>query len=81
MRIHLPGRPYHVNLSHPQSFASEQRLPGLPIFFFSELFLDDMVAAGSTSPGNLYRFELHLDRLHLAHQQGFCLSAGLFREI
>ena len=49
--------------------------------FFSGLFLDDMVASGLTWLGNLYRFELHLDRLLLTHQQGFCLSPGLFRKI
>ena len=35
-------------------------------------------ASSSTSPGCLYRLELHLVRLFLVYQQGFFLSADLF---
>ena len=52
-----------------------------PYFVFSELFLDDMVAANLTSPSCLYHLELHLDRLFLAYQQRLFLSAGRFRKI
>ena len=79
MYIHLPGRHYDVNLFHPQAFLSEQSLQVCPYFVFSGMFLDDMQLLCSTSPGCLYR--LHLDRLFLIYQQGFSLSAGLFKKI
>ena len=80
MYIHLPVRHYDVNLFHPQAFLSEQSR----YFVFSGLFLDDMHLLYSTSPGCLYCLDLyclHLDRLFLAYQQDFFLSAGLFRKI
>ena len=82
MHIHLPGKHYYVNLFHPQAFVSEQSLSNLFIFcFFSGLFLGDMVAASLTSPGCLYRLELHIDSLFMVYQQGFFLSASLLRKI
>ena len=60
MHIHLPGRHYHVNFFHSQAFVSEQKVFQVcPYFVFSGLFLDDMVAASSASPGCFYRLELH----------------------
>ena len=76
MYIHLPGRHYEVNLFHPQAFVCEQSLPRFTIFCFFWAVSRRYAAASSTSPGCLYRLELHLDRLFLVYQQGFVLSAG-----
>ena len=66
----------------PLLLVSEQSYPQFcPYFVFPGLFQDDMIAASSTSSGCLYRLELHLGRLFLAYQQGFFLSAGLFRKM
>ena len=82
MHIHLPGRHYHVNFFHSQAFVSEQKVFQVcPYFVFSGLFLDDMVAASSASPGCFYRLVLHWDRLFLIYQQGFFRLAGHFRKI
>ena len=78
MYIHLSGRHYDVNHFQPQAFVSGLSLPSLSIFWDVS-----RRSAGAilTSPGGLYRLELRLDRLFLVYQQGFFLSAGLFRKI
>ena len=78
MYIHLSGRHYDVNHFQLQAFVSGPSLPSLPIFWAVSRL---SAAAISTSPSCLYRLELHLDRLFLVYQQGFFLSAGLFRKI
>ena len=78
MYIDLLGRHYDVNLFQPQGFVSRLSLPSLSIFWTVSR---QSAAAISASPGCLYRLELHLDRLFLVYQQGFFLSAGLFKKI
>ena len=60
--------------------SSERNLPSLPIFFFWTVSRQ-YGAASLTSPACLYCLELYLDRLFPVYQQGFFLSAGLFRKI
>ena len=78
MYIHLPGRHYDVNLFQAQAFISDLSFPSFFIFWTVSR---RSAGANSTSPSCLYRLELHLDRLFLVYQQGFFLSAGLFRKI
>ena len=78
MYIHLSGRHYDVNHFQPQAFVSRRSLPSLSIF--SDVSRRS-AAAILTSPGCLYHLELRLDKLFLVFQQGFFLSAGLFRKL
>ena len=84
MYIHLPGRHYDVNLFHRKSFVSVLRTK--PFKFAHILFFWGTVsrrygAASSTLPTCLYRLELNSDSLFQVYQQGFFLSAGLFRKV
>ena len=77
MYIHLPGRNYDVNLFQQQAFVSGLSLPILSIIWAVSR---RSAVAISTSPGCLYRLELHLDRLFLVYQQGlFCQLVFLGR--
>ena len=53
MHIHLPGRSFFID----KPLSLNKVFQVCPYFAFSGLFLDDMVAASSTSPGCLYRLD------------------------
>ena len=84
MYIHLPGRHYDANLFHLKAFVSVLRTKSskfVHILFFFWAVSRRYGAASSTSPTCLCRLELYLDRLFQVYQQGFFVSAGLFRKI
>ena len=68
MRIHLPGRqkvPMMSTFIIHKILSQKKVFQVCPYFLFPGLFVDNIVAASSTSPGCLYRLELHLGRLFL----------------
>ena len=84
MCIHPPGRHYYVNLFHQKAFclsAQNKVFQLCPYFVFFWAVSRQYGAASLTSPTCLYHSELYLDRLFQVYQQGFFLSAGLFRKI
>ena len=71
---------YDFNHLHLQSCVSEQILSSFPCLVPSGVFLDDMMAASSTSSGYSYCLESHLGKLSLAYQKGFFYQQ-VFRKI
>ena len=77
MHIQLHGKHYDPNYFHPQFCVSEESLLRFPCLVLSELLLDDMFSASSTSLGCSYLLELHLNRLSL--ERFFFVSRSLGR--